>query len=160
VGIVDGIPPKKPLYVNFDVEVSGDGNTLYFVIGRFGLVRRVPKSSDIHVAVKADGGFRLHERDGEIMERVNTDALEYAAAISTDGLELFFTRLDKVPLFSPPDIGIYTARRDRAGGPFGRPKKIEAIEGFAEAPSLSPDGRTLYYHKKTAGGFNIYRVSR
>ncbi len=160
VEIVKGIPPKKPFLVNFDVEVSTDGDTLYFVIGRFGLFRRVPKSSDIHVAVKADGGFRLHERDGEIMKEINTDALEYAAAISADGREIFFTRLERVPLFLPPSIGIYTACRSKVGEPFDPPKKIDVIEGFAEAPCLSTDGRTLYYHKKMGDRFVIYSVSR
>jgi hypothetical protein len=160
VEIVPGIPPKKPLFVNFDVEVSTDGKTLYFVIGKFGLFRRVPKSADIHIAVKAENGFRLHERDEEIMKNINTDALEYAAAVSADGLEIFFTRLEKIPIFSPPKIGTYTANRNSRYEAFGPPRKIEAIKGFAEAPTPSPDGKSLYYHRKEGDRFVIYRVSR
>lgn len=164
VEIVRTIPPKKPLFVNFDVEVSPDGETLYFVIGKFGLLGRGPKSSDIHVAVKSDGGFKLHERDEKIMRNVNTDALEYAAAVSADGLEIFFTRLNlnsnRGGVFSPPNIGIYAAKRSNKSEAFGPPKKIEAIKSFAEAPSPSPNGRSLYYHKKVGDRFVIYRVSR
>jgi hypothetical protein len=160
VELVSGIPPKKPFYVNFDVEVSADGSSLYFVIGKFGLFRRMPKSADIHVVVKTENGFRLHERDEEIMKNINTDALEYAAAVSADDLEIFFTRLEKIPIFSPPKIGTYTANRNSRYEAFGPPKKIEAIKGFAEAPTLSPDGKYLYYHKKVGERFVIYRVSR
>ena len=43
---------------------------------------------------------------------------------------------------------------------FGAPKKIHAITGFAEAPTLSPDEESLYYHKKENGRFVLYRVTR
>jgi hypothetical protein len=39
-------------------------------------------------------------------------------------------------------------------------RKIEAIDGFAEGPTLSPDGKALYYHKREGKRFVLYRVTR
>ena len=55
---------------------------------------------------------------------------------------------------------IYTATRSKVTEPFGKPRKIEAISGFAEAPALSPDEKSLYYHLNVNGTFVIYRVTR
>ena len=44
--------------------------------------------------------------------------------------------------------------------PFEEPERITAITGFAEAPSLSPDEKSLYYHERENGHFVIYRVTR
>ena len=59
----------------------------------------------------------------------------------------------------PPPV-IYTATRSSTSEPFGKPRKIEAITGFAEAPALSPDEKSLYYHVNVSGRFVIYRVTR
>jgi hypothetical protein len=32
--------------------------------------------------------------------------------------------------------------------------------GFVEGPTLSPDEKSLYYHKREGGVFVIYRVTR
>ena len=37
---------------------------------------------------------------------------------------------------------------------------IDAIEGFVEAPTLSPDERSLYYHQRVRPQFVFYRVTR
>jgi len=75
-------------------------------------------------------------------------------------LELFFTRAE-TPfglLVNAPKI--YEARRRRADLPFGPPTQIGAISGFAEAPTISPDSLTLYYHTLIDGQFKLYRVVR
>lgn len=35
-----------------------------------------------------------------------------------------------------------------------------AITGFAGGPTISADGCDLYYHRKTADGFRLFRVRR
>jgi hypothetical protein len=82
--------------------------------------------------------------------------LTYAASISGNGLELFFTRDD--PAGGQP--GIYRAVRKRLGKPFGHVQRVAAVTGFAEAPSLSADGSTLYYHLLVGSQFQIESVSR
>lgn len=153
VKIAEGISEKAPGRVNFDVEVSADGRTLYFVDGVFS-GKPVPDSADIAIAVRGGAGFRRLSESAELLKNVNTDALEYAACISPDELELFFTRVGK----NGP--AIYRSTRKSVMQPFDPPVRAAAIKGFVEAPTLSPDGRSLYYHLKEGERFVIYRVTR
>ncbi|OHD66057.1 MAG: hypothetical protein A2176_09875 [Spirochaetes bacterium RBG_13_51_14] len=91
------------------------------------------------------------------MNAVNTPhSLEYAPSISSDGCELFFTRLNPYTLMS----SILVAKRSNTAEPFGNPKRIGVLTGFVEAPSITADGNTLYYHFRDDGIFTIYKVSR
>src|SRR5215470_3861503 len=83
VKIVEGISEKTPGHVNFDVEVSADGQTLYFVDGVFS-GKPTPDKADIAIAVRDGEGFRRLSGSAELLKNVNTDALEYAACISPD----------------------------------------------------------------------------
>lgn len=153
VALVPGLSRQQPGYVNFDVEISSDGNTLYFVDGIFS-GGSVPEAADIVIARRADGAFQRLAQSAALLEHINTDALEYAVCISTDELELFFTRVEK----SGPVI--YRAARQHVEKAFGLPQRVEAITGFVEAPTLSPEERSVYYHKKAGDRFVIYRVTR
>jgi hypothetical protein len=157
VEIAPGISRRRRGQVNFDAEISADGTYLYFVDGFF-TGGPVPTSADLTIAKRNGASFERLPRAGELLARVNTTALEYAPATSADGLELFFTRLE--PDKSPPRIGIFRATRSGIDAPFGEPERIEAIRGFVEAPSLSPDERTLYYHKRSGERFVLECVSR
>ena len=78
-------------------------------------------------------------------------------AESADGLELFFTRLYACNATAM----ILVARRSVATDPFGEPRVIGAIApGIVEAPTLTPDGKTLYYHRLENGTYTIFKVSR
>jgi WD40-like Beta Propeller Repeat len=153
--VVPGISLQQMGAVNFDAEISADGRTLYFVDGTF-RSGEVPRTADIVFAERAGPAFARSTRSTEILGNVNTDMLEYAPSVSADGLELFFTRLD--PSRRSPRV-FRSARRspDQA---FGPPQPVAAITGFAEAPTLSPDGRALYFHRKDGDRFVIYRVTR
>ncbi|HKQ75569.1 MAG TPA: hypothetical protein VJ810_17865 [Blastocatellia bacterium] len=153
VKIVEGLSKKAPGIVNFDVEVSADGQTLYFVDGVFS-GKPIPDKADIAIAVRGGAGFRRLAGSAEILKNINTDALEYAACISTDELELFFTRVEK----NGPVI--YRSTRKNITQAFDPPERTAAIKGFVEASTLSPDGRALYYHRKDGERFVIYRVTR
>jgi Tol biopolymer transport system component len=151
IELVPGVSAQAPGRVNFDAEISPDGNTLYFVDSQFGATG--PLTADILVAERSGTSF-VRASNTAIMQQINTSALEYAPAISSSGLELFFTRVEGgAPV-------IYAAWRSSTSAPFGTPKRIEAITGFAEAPSLSADEKSLYYHKKEDGLFVLYSVSR
>src|SRR5262245_24490733 len=153
VKIVEGVSKKSPGSVNFDVEVSADGQTLYFVDGVFS-GKSIPDKADLVMAVRSGEGFRRLAESAELLKNINTEALEYAACISSDELELFFTRVGK----NGPVI--YRSTRKTSEKPFDQPERIAAIKGFAEAPALSADGRSLYYHLKDGERFVIYRVAR
>jgi hypothetical protein len=149
VALVPGISLNKSGMVNFDAEISPGGEALFFVDGEF-TGGPNPKSADIVVAIRDGAGFRRHPASAQFMSNVNTPALEYAPAISADLLELFFTR----------DLVIYRSVRANRDVPFGVPQRVGAITGTVEGPTLSADGRSLYYHKLDGNRFAIYRVAR
>jgi hypothetical protein len=158
VALVAGVSKDKLGDVNFDQCISPDGSTLYFVDGVFN-GGSVPQKASIAIAKRVVGDhFMRLKNSAKIMQTINTHGLNYAPDISKSGLEFFFTRIPGQPPMPPPVI--YTATRASKSVPFGKPRKIEAITGFAEAPALSPDEKSLYYHLQVNGTFVIYRVTR
>ncbi len=156
VQIVAGLSRNEPGLLNFDAEISADGEYIYAVDGRFGLLP-VPKSADIFVARRtADGFVRLPESE-RMLASINTSELEYAPAISGDGLRLCFTRMRGFFLW--PTLAVLCATRRTPREPFDTPVAVDAINGFVEAPTFSADGRALYYHRKVDGLHGIWRVS-
>jgi hypothetical protein len=153
VELVPGVSLAKPGIVNFDAEISADGNTLYFVESEFDRSGH-PRAARILFAHRSDGAFVRSADSARILQTINNDALNYAPATSSSGLEIFFTRLD------PGGPAIYSASRSSVSAPFDKPARILAITGFVEGPTLSPDEKSLYYHKKENGHFVIYRVTR
>lgn len=140
VHLVPGVSPRVRGVVDFDVEVSTDGQTLYVSVGHFD-GGSSPTSASIAIFDKIGSRFTPDPAGAEILHSVNRPGLlTYAAAISTNGLELFFTEVN--PAGGGP--GIYRAVRSRVGRPFGQVQRVAAITGFAEAPSISADGTTLY----------------
>jgi len=151
VELVPGISKGIPGAINFDVEVSADGGTLYFVDGVFS-GGPVPQSADLFMAVR--DGARFNRLSPDLLAGINTAALEYAACISADQRELFFTRVDR------GDPAIYRSTRNDPAQPWSLPTLVQAITGFVEAPTLSSDGRSLYYHALRDSRFVIERVTR
>ena len=154
VNPVPGVAAPKPGLVDFDEEISADGNTLYFTQGNFATGNLT--STTMMVATRQGGHFVVDPNSAKIMKTINDRYLNYAGDTSADELEFFFTRTN---LKAGP--AIYVATRKSTSKPFGKPKKIDAITGFAEAPSISPDDLSLYYHVKNPSGvFMINRVTR
>ncbi len=155
VSLKKDISSNKGLIVNYDIEITWDGKTAYTVYSRFSPLG-FPQTSDIIIFEKNnDGSFTYNDNSYEIMENINTDGFEYASCISKDECELFFTHWNKE---DNPEI--YVAKRENKNDIFGIPEKIAAIDGFVEAPALSPDEKKLYYHKKENDKFVLYYVER
>ena len=147
---------KSSGWIVMDAEVSPNGTVLYFVNAHF-IGGSVPDKSDIGIAHLSNGDFIVDANSPEMMKNINTDdCLEYAPSISSDALELFFTRLN--PCSLQPEILL--AKRTSVSEPFGNPERIGALSGFIEAPSITLDKKTLYYHSKDNNIFTIYKVSR
>ena len=155
VELVEGVSRLVPGWVNFDAEISADGRTLYFVDGYFGRAG-YPQKASIVAAIRAGNGFSRVK--GKMFENVNRNGLQYAPSASTDELELFVTCVLKMEPGAEP--AIYRSVRARLGETFATPQRGSAIQGFAEASTLSPDGRSLYYHARVEGKFRLRRVTR
>ena len=158
VQLVAGLSKLQAGWVNFDVEVSADGNTIYFVDGFFSQ-GGIPSSADLVIAEKNGTGFQRLGNSSSLLKDINTAALEYAACISVNQLELYFTRLD-LPVTSTSEPKIFVSTRDKTTDPFRQPTKIEEINGFVEAATIAPDQRTLYYHKKENDKHELYLITK
>lgn len=148
-----------PGELNFDAEISYDGNTFYFAEGIFS-GKPFPDESNFGVAEIINGLWRVKENSNEEFEAINSNALEYAASISTNMLELYFTRAVG-SLETGFDFGIFVATRSDVTDVWSSVSRIEAITGIiTEAPSISFDGKLLYYHQRISDVFKIYVVER
>lgn len=119
----------------------------------------MPDAANIAIAINSGSSFTRDPNSAIIMANVNTNNnLEYAPAISADGLELFFTRFDP----DTSEAHIYRAVRSNTSSLFGVPQLVSAIEGQVEGPALSPDEKSLYYHRVNTQTDmrEIYRVTR
>lgn len=158
VALLPGVSRETPGYVNFDAEISPDGSTLVFVDGTIVPGSPLPLTADLVMAVRAGRSFFRHAGSEEIFAAVNTQALEYAPALSRDGRELLFTRWTPVPGSQP---AIYRTTRPAAGEPFGEPLLVSAFDGFVEAPAFAPDEDAIYLHRRGEDGVaRIYRAER
>ena len=155
VELVAGVSRREPRNVNFDVDVSPDGEKLYFVDGYFG--KHGVETADIVVAERQGPGFVRSPSSAELLENVNTKALEYAPCISADGLTLLFTRARRGLNGS---VAIFVSQRMSTTKPFGPAARLVALDGFVEGPTLSTDERSIYYHKRENDKFVIYRASK
>jgi len=158
---VNGAEPQKTLPAErlgrliFDVELAADGQSLIFAEGTFS-GGNVPDDADLYLATLGPRGFVRSPESARVFTNINTDELEYAPAISTDGLELFFTRVTGFWPFTSTKI--FRAQRTGVDQPWGKPVRLE-IEGFSEGPSLAPDG-TLYFHRRLSGRYELWRLPR
>ena len=121
-------------------------------------------ASDILFAEKIGDAFVYDETISvTIMHNINTDEdLEYAACVSVDGLEFFFTRLASDTIYDAiPDSQIMRAFRNNTSEAFGIPQPVDGVPNHSklvEAPTLY--GNELYYHQFDDGVANLYKVTR
>lgn len=156
VSLVQGVSLLTAGQVNFDAEISADGNTLWFDDGTY--AGGPLSAANIVVADRQGAAFVRRSDSATILQSVNSGGLNYAPDISSDGLELFFTRWDRLTPGAVP--AIYRAARTSASAPFAMPQRVSVATGFVEAASLSADGHFLYYHKRDNGQFRIFRAER
>jgi hypothetical protein len=154
VSPVTGLAAPGPGLFDFDADVSPDGRTLILSEGK-GSPSGQLKRATLVIAARTRTGFSLLADSARLLAAVNLPgALDYAAAISADGLDLYFTRAPAPAGTGSPSI--YLARRNSASAAFGPPVPLSALTGFVEAPSLSPDGRGLYFHRLVGNTYGIW----
>ncbi len=171
--IVDGLPDREVkllaqrFYGTMGVEVSANGRIVFFSRASWKMrgVKLGPIiSSDLLLATRKGDGLVFDKAEAaRIMQAVNSTDLEYAASVSKDGHELFFTRLDAASVTrGKPRSRIMRTQRDSVSRPFGPPEMIAAIgsNDFVEGPAISADGKALFYHKRVKDKFRLYRVIR
>ncbi|GMR07157.1 MAG: hypothetical protein BMS9Abin26_0159 [Gammaproteobacteria bacterium] len=168
-----GVPDKQvelfaqQVHGNMSVEISPSGDVIYYSRASWdlnGLSLGLIQGADIFFVTRYNRGYVYDEaKSRRIMKNINSPELDYAASISSDGLEIFFTRMSLSDM-KPGKIRsrILMAKRKSVSEPFSKPVVIEAIgrDNFVEGPSITNDGRELYYHKRVGRKFRIFKVSR
>ncbi len=174
-------------WLNMDCEVTADGSEIYISDSYFQMYRPPPRKANIRRALRvAKGRYERVGDDDPIMAEVNTSCLEYAPCISVDKLELFFSRTYIPGWFGKKrgktQLLICRASRKSVAEPFSNVQLVGAIHQdavgsgsvgaelvagglsadklFVEAPSLSSDGRYLYYHKRVGKKFQVWCTER
>ncbi len=155
---------ETPGWLFMGAEISFDGDTLFYSKAFFSLVPGDTglKKADIGFAHRVADDFMVPDNESKILRNINTrQHLEFAPSLSNDLLELFFTRLTVLRDGRYGQFQMYRASRSHVHDPFGVPELIDVIsEGFVEAPSISGDGQTLYYHRHDGQRFSIFKVTR
>lgn len=158
VHMIPGLATAKTGLLIFDVEISPDGNSMYAAEGTYDSFGG-PWAADLFLVEKVDGRFVKSPRSVATLANVNTDEREYAASVSRDGLELFFTRLGGWSIW--PALTIEHSVRRSTNAPWPKSTAIQSISGFVEAPSLAPGGKRLYFHRKMEDGMHrLFLVRR
>lgn len=153
-----------PFWINMGVEISKDGNTLLVSNAKFNIGENFPYKGNIRFAIKSGDDYNIPDDEQDILTNINTDdAIEYAGELSADELEIFYSQ---VTLSNPVVFKLYYAKRKKANDVFGKPISItepfkKSRYAVIEAPSLSNNGKRLYYHKlDSSGTYSIFMLSR
>lgn len=158
---------NTPGWLVMDHGISTDGQFLYFNNARFDEANCLgPCETIIGVAQKNNASeFSTLPNSASILQNINDPAyIYYAPCISSDNLELYYTRYLKGEITSSTVFEICVAVRDKSSSEFSIPKVLfsEVIADLIEAPTLTVDKKIIYYHRKTADSHKImmrYRTS-
>lgn len=143
-----------------DAAVNFQGDELYYCNARFDFTNTtcvgLPCDARIGIAQKVnDSTFNKLPNTDDILKNVNdTNYLVYAPQVTSDGLELYYTRLLKGTL----NTEICVSVRNSVTDTFSLPIVIHSNLGFApEAASPTTDKQKIYYHQKdNSGHYKIY----
>ena len=134
---------KKMIGGNHGV-LSADGLSCYFNdSGPHG-------KSDIYVAHRSTIGAEW-ESPHVLGNNVNSADFERWAAVSSDGLEIYFTRSKE---FEANESEIWCAKKASPNEDFGKAEPLPGVvnDGTANSASVSPDGLLLFFVSMRDGG--------
>ncbi len=149
-----------PGWLIMDHGISFDGQFLYFINARFDDTNcQGPCETTMGIAQKDNAStFNTLPNSVSILKNINDpNYIYYAPCISSDNLELYFTRYLKGQITSRTVFEICVAVRNNSLVEFSIPKVLfsEVISDLIEAPTITTDKNIIYYHRKTNGSHKI-----
>ncbi len=149
--------PFKPINIGSEINtaddeylptITADESTLIFT-------RKINNNEDFYKSVKIDGKWQTATY---LSDRINTPQYnEGAQSISQDGKVLFFTGCNRPDGLGRCDIYIAQKKGDDWSKPFDLSPPINT-SGWESQPSISADGRTLYFVSNRKGGYGGYDI--
>lgn len=151
---------NTPGWLVMDHGISLDGQYLYFNNARFDEANCVgPCETTLGVAQKENRStFTTLSHSDSILQNINdANYIYYAPCISSDNLELYYTRYLKGDITESTVFEICIAVRSNTSSNFSVPKVLfsETIANLIEAPTLTVDKNIIYYHRKTSNSHKI-----
>lgn len=149
-----------PGWLIMDHGISLDGKFLYVNNARFDNSScQGACETLIEVAQKVnDSTFNLLPNSASILQNINdANYIYYAPNISSDNLELYYTRYQTGAITSSTVFEICVAVRNTTSDNFSIPAVLfsENISDLIEAPTLTADKQIMYYHRKVVGSHKI-----
>ena len=157
IGRVRGNFNKNILgWLVMDHGISYDGQILYYNNARFDAINcQGPCETELGIAQKMnDSIFSQLPNSTIILQNINdTNYIYYAPCISSDNLELYYTRYPRDSVTLNTLFEICVAVRNTTNATFSVPMVLfsETIVNIIEAPTLTTDKQIMYYHKKVNG---------
>jgi hypothetical protein len=151
---------NTPGWLVMDHGISLDGQYLYYNNARFDDMNcQGPCETTLGIAQKVNATtFNITPNSATILQNINdANYVYYAPCITSDNLELYYTRFLKGPITASSVLEICVAVRSNSSSEFSIPKVLfsETISNLVEAPTLTVDKTIMYYHQKTADSHKI-----
>ena len=151
---------NTPGWLVMDHGISLDGQFLYFNNARLDEDNCVgPCETTLGIAQKVNATtYNTLSNSSTILQNINdANYIYYAPCISSDNLELYYTRYLKGEITANTTFEICVAIRSNDSSEFSMPRVLfsETIAILVEAPTLTVDKSIMYYHQKTANSHKI-----
>jgi hypothetical protein len=155
-----------PGWLVMDHGISLDGQFMYVSNARFDDTACVgPCETTLSIVQKVNASsFNTLNNSSSLLQNINdANYIYYAPCISSDNLELYYTRYLKGTITPTTVFEICVAVRNDAQSEFSMPRVLisEVISNLVEAPSLTVDKNIMYYHQKAVNSHKImmrYRI--
>ena len=149
--------PFKPINIGAEINtaddeylptITADESTLIFT-------RKINNNEDFYKSIKVDDKWQTATY---LSDHINTPRYnEGAQSISQDGKVLFFTGCNRPDGLGRCDIYIAQKKGDDWSKPYDLTPPINT-SGWESQPSISADGRTLYFVSNRKGGYGGYDI--
>lgn len=157
IGAMQHPVPFKPINMGPNINTGADEYSPVSTADDKTIIytRQIGQNEDFYQANKIENDW---QKSVYLSDRINTPNYnEGSESVSQDGKFLFFTGCNRPDGKGRCDIYVATKRGDDWGKPFSLSPPVNTA-GWESQPSISADGRTLYFVSNRKGGYGGYDI--